>query len=69
MQLALLAAGSKEAALAFIEIGGIVLALAVLSRFAGRIGISAVPLYLIAGLWVGDGGVVPRPESPVLRRW
>jgi CPA2 family monovalent cation:H+ antiporter-2 len=53
-----LAAGSSEAALAFIEIGAVVLALAILSRFAGRIGITAVPLYLIAGLVVGEGGVV-----------
>jgi CPA2 family monovalent cation:H+ antiporter-2 len=55
----LLAAGSAEAALAFVEIGGIVVVLAVLARFAGRIGISAVPLYLMAGLGVGDGGLVP----------
>jgi CPA2 family monovalent cation:H+ antiporter-2 len=53
-----LAAGSTDAAIAFIEIGAVVLSLAVLSRFAGRLGITAVPLYLIAGLVVGEGGVV-----------
>ena len=53
----MIAAGSTEAALAFIEIGAVVLALAILSRFASRLGISAVPLYLLAGLALGDGGV------------
>ena len=52
----LLAAGSSEAALAFIEIGAVALGLAVLSRVAGKIGITAVPLYLIAGLAFGEGG-------------
>ena len=59
----MLAAGSSEAALAFIEIGAVVLALAILSRLAGRIGITAVPLYLIAGLVVGEGGVVTLDVS------
>ena len=59
----MLAAGSSEAAIAFIEIGAVVLALAVLSRLAGRIGITAVPLYLIAGLVVGEGGVVTLDVS------
>lgn len=54
----IVAAGSTEAALAFIEIGAIALGLAVLARLAGRLGITAVPLYLIAGLALGEGGVV-----------
>ncbi len=53
----MIAAGSVESARAFIEIGGVVLALAFLGRIAGRIGISAVPFYLLAGLAVGDGGL------------
>lgn len=53
----MLAAGSAEAALAFLEIGAVALGLALVSRFAGRIGITAVPLYLIAGLAFGEGGV------------
>ncbi|WP_420452755.1 cation:proton antiporter [Ilumatobacter sp.] len=53
----MLAAGSSEAALAFIEIGAVVLGLALLSRVAGRIGLTAVPLYLVAGLAFGDGGI------------
>lgn len=53
----MLAAGSAEAALAFLEIGAVALGLAMVSRFAGRIGITAVPLYLIAGLAFGEGGI------------
>ncbi|MFK7919535.1 MAG: cation:proton antiporter [Ilumatobacter sp.] len=53
---AILAAGSSESALAFLEVGAVALGLAVLSRVAGRIGITAVPLYLIAGLAFGTGG-------------
>ena len=58
MHLALIAAGSAETALAFIEIGAVVLGLALLARVAGRLGITAVPLYLLAGLMLGEGGVV-----------
>ena len=59
----LLAAGTAEAALAFIEIGAVALGLAVLSRIASRIGITAVPLYLIAGLAFGEGGVAESNVS------
>jgi CPA2 family monovalent cation:H+ antiporter-2 len=59
----IIAAGSAEAALAFIEIGAVVLTLAVLARLAGRAGITAVPLYLLAGLAVGKGGVVQLDVS------
>lgn len=52
----LFAAGSSEAAIAFLEIGAVALGLALVARLAGRIGISAVPLYLIAGLAFGNGG-------------
>ncbi len=54
----LVAAGSNDAALAFVEIGALVIGLAVLSRIAGRFGITAVPLYLVAGLAMGEGGVI-----------
>lgn len=54
----LFAAGSSEVALAFVEIGALVLGLALLSRMAGRVGLTAVPLYLIAGLAIGEGGIV-----------
>jgi CPA2 family monovalent cation:H+ antiporter-2 len=59
----LLAAGTDEAALAFVEIGALVLGLALLSRVAGRFGLSAIPLYLIAGLAMGEGGIVQLDVS------
>ena len=59
----LLAAAGGEAALAFIEIGAVALVLSVLARLAGRLGITAIPLYLIAGLAVGEGGVAPLDVS------
>ena len=59
----IIAAGSTEAALAFLEIGAVALGLAVLARMAGRLGITAVPLYLIAGLALGEGGVVQLDVS------
>ncbi len=42
-----------------IELGGVVLLLAVLARVALRLGFSPIPLYLLAGLAFGQGGVVP----------
>jgi CPA2 family monovalent cation:H+ antiporter-2 len=59
----LFAAGTEEAALAFVEIGALVLGLALLSRVAGRFGLSAIPLYLIAGLAMGEGGIVQLDVS------
>ncbi len=57
------AAAGSEVALAFIEIGAVALALAVLARVAARLGITAIPLYLLAGLAVGEGGLVPLDVS------
>ncbi|MDX2378184.1 MAG: cation:proton antiporter [Acidimicrobiia bacterium] len=54
----MIAAGSEEAALAFIELGALTLGLALLSRLAGSFGLTAVPLFLIAGLTLGQGGPV-----------
>ncbi len=53
----ILAAGSTDTALAFLEIGAIALVLGSLARLSGRLGITAVPFYLIAGLAFGEGGV------------
>ena len=53
-----LAATSAETALTFVELGAVVLGLAVLARMAGRLGITAIPFYLLAGLAVGRGGFV-----------
>ncbi len=43
----------------FIELGLAVLGLAVLARLASRWGFSAIPLYLLAGLAFGNGGLAP----------
>lgn len=48
-----------NAALLLIEVGAVLLGLGFLSRLADRIGISAIPFYLLAGLAFGAGGVVP----------
>jgi len=53
----IIAAGSSETAIAFLEVGAVVFGLGVLSRIAARLGVTAVPLYLIAGLAFGEGGL------------
>jgi CPA2 family monovalent cation:H+ antiporter-2 len=53
----ILAAGSTETAVAFLEVGAVVFGLGILSRLASRLGVTAVPLYLIAGLAFGNGGL------------
>ncbi|HSL11473.1 MAG TPA: cation:proton antiporter [Actinomycetota bacterium] len=42
-----------------IELGAVLIVLALLARIASRVGIPAIPLYLLAGLTVGEGGIVP----------
>ncbi|NQY56517.1 MAG: cation:proton antiporter [Ilumatobacteraceae bacterium] len=59
----MIAAGSAEVALAFVEIGAVTLGLAVLARFAGWLGLTAVPFYLIAGLGLGEGGISQLEDS------
>jgi CPA2 family monovalent cation:H+ antiporter-2 len=46
-------------ALFLIELGTVVLGLAVLARLASRLAFSPIPLYLLAGLAFGRGGLVP----------
>ena len=58
-----LAAAGPEAAKAFVEIGAVALALAVLARLAGRLGVTTIPFYLLAGLAVGRGGIAPLDVS------
>ncbi len=55
----------SDAARLLVELGAVVLGLGVLGRFAGRVGLSPVPLYLLAGLAFGTGGLVPldAPEE------
>lgn len=45
-------------ALTLIELGAILLFLGILGRLAGRIGLSPIPLYLIGGLFFGQGGFI-----------
>ena len=52
-----------EHSLRLIELGGVVLGLAVLSRVALRFGFSPIPLYLLGGLAFGRGGVLPLVTS------
>ncbi|MFP4344408.1 MAG: cation:proton antiporter [Anaerolineales bacterium] len=47
----------------FIELGVIIISLALLTRLAHRIGFSAIPLYLLAGLAFGKGGLFPLQVS------
>lgn len=54
---------ATRSAVAFIEIGAVVLALSVLARLAAKVHVSPIPLYLVAGLIVGVGGVVPLDVS------
>ncbi|MYJ13363.1 MAG: cation:proton antiporter, partial [Acidimicrobiia bacterium] len=49
--------------LLIIELGAVVLGLAVVARLARRIGIPALPLYLLAGLALGEGGLIELPAS------
>ncbi|MEV0646388.1 cation:proton antiporter [Phytomonospora sp. NPDC050363] len=50
-------------ALFLIEFGAIILALGVLGRIAGRLKFSPIPLYLLAGLAFGEGGLLPLGAS------
>ncbi len=43
----------------FVELGAILLALALVARVAERLGLSPIPLYLLVGLSIGEGGVYP----------
>jgi CPA2 family monovalent cation:H+ antiporter-2 len=47
----------------FIELGCAIVGLAVLARIANRWGFSAIPLYLLAGLAFGNGGLAPLELS------
>jgi CPA2 family monovalent cation:H+ antiporter-2 len=42
-----------------LELGGVIVGLAVLARIGGRLGIPTIPLYLTAGLAFGRGGILP----------
>src|SRR5712692_9518942 len=46
-----------------IELGLVIIGLAILARIASRWAFSAIPLYLIAGLAFGNGGLAPLNVS------
>jgi CPA2 family monovalent cation:H+ antiporter-2 len=48
-----------EFAPVFIELGAMIIGLALLARLASRWDISSIPLYLLAGLAFGNGGLMP----------
>ncbi|MGR6920711.1 cation:proton antiporter [[Actinomadura] parvosata] len=50
-------------AVVFLEFGAVLLGLGILGALALRVGISPIPLYLIAGLAFGTGGVLPLATS------
>ena len=51
-------ASTPGTATLLIELGAILIGLAVLGRLSARVGLPAIPLYLVAGLCIGEGGVV-----------
>ncbi|MDG4762914.1 cation:proton antiporter [Solwaraspora sp. WMMD406] len=48
-----------DSALLLIELGALLLLLGLLSRLSRRYGLSPIPLYLLAGLMFGHGGLLP----------
>lgn len=50
-------------AVLLLELGAVVFGLGVLGSLAGRVGLSPIPLYLLAGLAFGTGGLLPL-EAP-----
>ncbi|MEJ3405103.1 cation:proton antiporter [Rathayibacter sp. YIM 133350] len=52
-----------DTTLIIIEVGALLLGMSLLGRLAIRIGISPIPLYLLAGLAFGEGGIAPLDAS------
>ncbi|AHH96234.1 cation:proton antiporter [Kutzneria viridogrisea] len=48
-----------DTAVSLVELGAVFFGLGILGRFAWRIGVSPIPLYLIGGLAFGQGGLIP----------
>ena len=53
----------NQTALLFLELGSVIVVLAVMARVALRFGLSPIPFYLLGGLAFGTGGVVPLVTS------
>jgi CPA2 family monovalent cation:H+ antiporter-2 len=49
---------SFDASSIFIELGALIIGMAMLARLAARIGLTPIPLYLLAGVALGKGGLV-----------
>ncbi len=56
-------AAPTDAALVLIELGGVILGLGLLGAASLRLGVSPIPLYLLAGLAFGQGGLLPLATS------
>lgn len=52
-------AAYPDVATLFVELGLLLIILALLARFAGWIGLSPIPFYLISGLFFSTNGVIP----------
>ncbi|MEE4592192.1 cation:proton antiporter [Streptomyces sp. DSM 41524] len=52
-----------SSAVFLIEFGAVILGLGLLGRLAGRLQFSPIPLYLLAGLAFGEGGLLPLGAS------
>jgi monovalent cation:H+ antiporter-2, CPA2 family len=52
-----------DTTLLLIEVGALLFGLGLLGRFSRRLGLSPIPLYLLAGLAFGHGGLVPMSAS------
>lgn len=57
------ASASTDTGLILAEIGGVLLFLGIASFFAARFKFSAVPIFLLAGLLLGNGGIIPLSLS------
>ncbi len=57
--LRLVAAGPEGTSAILLELGVVLLVLALLGRLAAKLGIPSIPLYLLAGLIMGEGGFIP----------
>ncbi len=59
----ILAAGTAETAAPLLELGLVLVIVATLARLAARVGLSPIPLYLLAGLFLGSGSPVGLDAS------
>ena len=50
---------AHDISMMLVELGAALIGLAILARIASRWGISSIPLYLLAGLAFGEGGIAP----------